>query len=91
MKIKEFRVQRRGGKGLTAMKVRKGDEVARARLIEEDDELLFVSAKGTISRQTAKGISTQGRYAMGVRIQRLDKDDYVVDVARVVKSEEKLE
>ncbi len=91
MAIKEFRTQRRGGKGLTAMKVRKGDEVARARLIEEDDELLFVTAKGTISRQKAKGISRQGRYAMGVRIQRLDNDDYIVDVARVVKSEEKPE
>jgi DNA gyrase subunit A len=91
MEIKEFRTQGRGGKGLTAMKMRDGDEVARARLIEEDDELLFVTAKGTVSRQTAKGISRQGRYAMGVRIQRLDKDDYVVDVARVVKSEEKPE
>jgi DNA gyrase subunit A len=87
MPVEEFRGQRRGGSGLTAMKLRDKDRVAGMRLIKDDDELLFVTAKGTMSRQTAKGISTQGRYAKGVRIQRLDKDDYVVDFARVVKGE----
>ena len=91
METKEFRVQRRGGKGLTAIKLRDKDEVARARLIEQDDELLFVTANGSISRQKAGGISTQGRYAKGVIIQRLEKGDYVVDIARVVKKEEKTE
>ncbi len=90
MKIKEFKVQRRGGKGMIAMKLREDDQVARMRLINPDDELLFVTGKGTMSRQKAKGISTQGRYAKGVRIQRLEEGDYIVDVARVVKEEEKV-
>ncbi len=91
MEIAEFRVQRRGGKGLTAMKLRDKDEVARARLIEGDDELLFVTANGTVSRQHAKGISRQGRYAKGVIIQRMEQGDYIRDLARVVKREEKAE
>jgi len=89
--VKEFKTQHRGGRGLTAIKLRDKDEVARARLIEQDDELLFVTANGTISRQKASGISRQGRYAKGVIIQRLEKGDYVVDLARVVKKEEKTE
>jgi DNA gyrase subunit A len=91
MEIKEFKTQHRGGKGLTAIKLRDKDEVARARLIEEDDELLFVTANGTVSRQKADGISRQGRYAKGVIIQRMEKGDYIVDLARVVKKEEKAE
>ena len=72
------------------MKLRKDDEVASVQLILPDDELLFVSSKGTMTRQTAKGISTQGRYAKGTRLQRMDEDDYLVAVARVVKAEEKV-
>jgi DNA gyrase subunit A len=91
MDMKEFKTQHRGGKGLTAIKLRDKDEVSRARLIEGDDELLFVAASGTVSRQSAKGISSQGRYAKGVIIQRMEKGDYIVDFARVVKKEEKTE
>jgi DNA gyrase subunit A len=90
MKLKEFSAQRRGGKGHIVMKLRKGDEVAAIRLINPDDELLFVTLKGTMTRQAAEGISTQGRYAKGTRLQRLDEGDSLVDVARVVKAEEKV-
>jgi DNA gyrase subunit A len=91
MKIKEFEPQRRGGKGHIAMKLRDKDEVAALCLINADDELLFVSSKGTMTRQAAEGISAQGRYAKGTRLQRMDEGDYLVNVARVVKSEEKNE
>jgi len=91
MKIEEFSVQRRGGKGHIAIKLREEDKVARMRIIRVSDELLFVTAKGTMSRQKASGISTQGRYAKGVRIQRVDPDDYIVDLARVIKEEEAAE
>ncbi|MFA4858023.1 MAG: DNA gyrase C-terminal beta-propeller domain-containing protein, partial [Candidatus Margulisiibacteriota bacterium] len=70
--------------------LRKDDEVSKMMLIHKDDELLFVSSRGTMMRQTASGISTQGRYAKGVRLQRLDDGDYLVDLARVVKAEEEV-
>ena len=88
MKLDEFAAQRRGGKGHIAIKLRDKDKVAKMKIIRTSDELLFVTAKGTLSRQEAKGISTQGRYAKGVRIQRVDEGDYIVDLARVVKEEE---
>jgi DNA gyrase subunit A len=91
MKLDEFSVQRRGGKGHIAIKLREEDRVARMRVIQPSDELLFVTAKGTMSRQKASGISTQGRYAKGVRIQRVDPGDYIVDLARVIKEEEAAE
>lgn len=91
MEIKEFGLQNRGGKGHIAIKLRDKDVVARMIVIHRDDELLFVTAGGTMSRQKASGISTQGRYAKGVRIQRVDADDYIVDLARVIDKEETAE
>ena len=88
MDVKEIRLQGRGGKGVLVMKLRKGDEVSKVTLVSEDDEVLFVTAKGTISRQIAKGITRQSRYAKGVRVQRVGQGDSVVDVARVVKEQE---
>lgn len=88
MKIDEFGTQSRGGKGHIAIKLRDKDKVASMKIIEKNDELLFVTAKGTMSRQEASGISTQGRYAKGVRIQRIDADDYIVDLERVVTKEQ---
>jgi len=91
MKLNEFSAQKRGGKGHIAIKLRDKDQVAKMVIIQPSDELLFVTASGTMSRQTAAGVSTQGRYAKGVRIQRVDEGDYIVDLARVVTSEEKTE
>ena len=69
------------------MKLRDKDTVAALVVIEKKDELIFVTAQGTMSRQTAEGISAQGRYAKGVRIQRLDDGDSLVDVGRVITKE----
>ncbi|MFH1542004.1 MAG: DNA gyrase subunit A [bacterium] len=90
MPVKDFGAQSRGGKGHIAMKLRDKDEVAKMMFIHKDDELLFVTSKGTMMRQEAKGISTQGRYAKGVRLVKMTAGDYLVDLARVVKEEEKV-
>ena len=87
MKLDEFSSQNRGGKGHIAIKLRDKDKVAAMKIIEKDDELLFVTAQGTMSRQSASGITTQGRYAKGVRIQRVDEGDYIVDLERVLTKE----
>jgi DNA gyrase subunit A len=91
MKLSEFGTQGRGGKGHIAIKLRDKDVVASMKIITANDEILFVTAKGTMSRQTASGISTQGRYAKGVRIQRIDQDDYIVDLGRVINEEKAVE
>jgi DNA gyrase subunit A len=91
MKLDEFSAQNRGGKGHIAIKLRDNDVVSQVKIIQPKDELLFVTANGTMSRQRAGGITTQGRYAKGVRIQRVDTGDRIVDLARLVSSEEAVE
>ena len=79
----------RGGKGVIGMHIteKTGHLVAMKGVFEEDD-LMIVTAKGQIIRQHVKGIRVIGRNSQGVRLIRLDKDDHIADIARVVKEEE---
>ncbi|MEO0520150.1 MAG: DNA gyrase C-terminal beta-propeller domain-containing protein, partial [Cyanobacteria bacterium P01_A01_bin.116] len=67
-----------------AMKFRKdNDELVALRIAEPDDELMIVSARGIIMRQSVNAISIQSRMATGVQLQRLDDDDAIAAVALV--------
>ncbi|WP_199246410.1 DNA gyrase subunit A [[Phormidium] sp. ETS-05] len=79
-----FRLQRRAGKGTIAIKFRNDqDKLAALRVVNEDDELMIITARGIIIRQAVKAISSQSRTARGVRVQRLDEDDAIAAVALV--------
>ncbi|HLO49703.1 MAG TPA: DNA gyrase C-terminal beta-propeller domain-containing protein, partial [Kamptonema sp.] len=92
--VTQFRLQRRAGKGLTAIKFKSKkakDYTAALRIVNEDDELMIITSRGIIIRQAVKAISTQSRNATGVRVQRLDEDDSIVAVALVPLSGEESE
>ncbi len=80
----QFRIQKRAGLGLRAIKFRQAsDELVALRIVEETDELVMVSQRGVIIRQAASAITQQSRAATGVRVQRLDADDALMAVAIV--------
>ena len=90
-RLKEYRAQHRGGRGVIAIKLRvkKGQEsVAQARIVKPNEDVLIITQNGTISRQKIKMISTQKRAAKGVRVQRLDEGDKIVDIARIIQEDE---
>jgi DNA gyrase subunit A len=77
-----FNVQRRGGKGLIAMKVNeKTGRLAAARGVEDDEEVLIVTAEGQAIRVRTRDISEQGRYTMGVRVMKVAPSDKVTAIA----------
>jgi DNA gyrase subunit A len=83
--INEFRVQGRGGIGLISTKFKNSrSRVTSICVVEEQDELLFVSANGVVVRLRAGDISRQSRMATGVRIQNLDDNDYFASVNKIV-------
>jgi len=85
----EYRTQSRGGKGIINLKVtEKNGSVIGFHLASDKDDLMIITAKGMIVRCAVKDIRATGRSAQGVRIIKLDKNDKVVSVARVVKEEE---
>ena len=87
--VSQFRLQRRAGMGLRAIKFRKsGDQMAALRIVEENNELMLVTNRGIIMRQLIDSISCQSRAATGVQVQRLDEDDAIAAVALIPIADE---
>ena len=88
-KLSEFRPQNRGGIGLIATKFKStSSRLVAMTIVDENDEIMVVSANGIVTRIKASDISRQGRPATGVRIQNLVDNDYVVGVNKIVNPEE---
>ena len=82
--VTQFRLQKRAGMGLRAMKFRRqGDELVGLRVLGLGEELLLVSERGVIVRTSADKIPQQSRAATGVRLQRLDAGDHLSEVVLV--------
>ncbi len=87
--IEEYRVQKRGGKGIIT--VHRTDKTGDAVSIKEvlpDDELMLITKQGMVIRMPVKGIRVSGRNTQGVRLVNLDDADCVNDVARVIPEDE---
>ncbi|MDA0744886.1 MAG: DNA gyrase subunit A [bacterium] len=82
--VDDYRLTRRGGKGVINIKTseRNGDVVA-VKGVVDDDELMIISFQGILIRQSIKNISMIGRNTQGVRLINLDEGDRVIDVARM--------
>ncbi|MCK7481197.1 MAG: hypothetical protein M0C28_31375 [Candidatus Moduliflexus flocculans] len=90
--ISEFRSQNRGGIGLIATKFKKPtSRVTTITIVNEDDEIMIVTANGIVTRQKAGNISKQGRPATGVCIQNMMDNDSVVAVNKIIIPEGELE
>ncbi|MEA5596072.1 DNA topoisomerase (ATP-hydrolyzing) subunit A [Rivularia sp. UHCC 0363] len=84
--VGQFRLQNRAGQGLMATKFKNRktqDHLATLRIVSEDNEIMMVTSRGIIIRQAVKAISVQSRSATGVRVQRLDDEDFINGVAVV--------
>jgi len=86
--MEDYRVTRRGGKGIITVRntPRNGDLVA-IREVGDTDELMIISSGGVVIRLPISGVSVIGRNTQGVRLINLAKGDKVVDVARVALKE----
>ena len=79
-----YRTQRRGGKGLRDIKAtQRNGPVISVVCVDDDDELLMMTARGKLQRIRASEISTIGRNTQGVRIMTLDEGDTLAAVVRV--------
>ena len=86
--VTQFRLQKRAGMGLRAIKFRiKDDKLVCLKVLGEGEELLLVSEKGVIVRTNADKISQQSRAATGVKLQRLDQGDHLSEVVLVPREQ----
>ncbi len=74
--LKHYNVQKRGGKGVKTYKTtKKTGKIVATKLVNMDDEIILVSAKGDIIRLLVKDISTLGRHTQGVILKKVKKDN----------------
>ncbi|NDC34447.1 MAG: DNA gyrase subunit A [Synechococcaceae bacterium WB9_2_112] len=82
--VDQFRLQKRAGMGLRAMKFRRdGDVLVGLKVLGAGEELLLVSERGVIVRMKADAVPQQSRAATGVRLQKLDSGDRLSEVVLV--------
>ncbi len=86
--FREYRVQRRGGKGLINIRTRpRNGEVIALRTISDDDDLMMMTERGKIVRIPAHTVPVIGRATQGVRLITLSEGDRLVCAARVPREE----
>jgi DNA gyrase subunit A len=87
--IKDYRITRRGGKGIVTVNTteRVGKMISIKEVIEDDD-VMIITTKGNVIRQAVKQIRESGRATQGIRLIRLTANDQIADVARIVKDED---
>jgi DNA gyrase subunit A len=83
--VSEYRVQKRGGKGILTLNrtPKTGDVVALMEVVPED-ELMLMTRQGIAIRSKVSEIRVTGRAAQGVKLVSLDDLDVVSAVARVI-------
>ncbi|MFD2672222.1 DNA gyrase subunit A [Marinicrinis sediminis] len=87
--MSEYRMQTRGGKGIKTISLtEKNGDVVVLKVVKQDEDLMVITASGTLIRTGIEGISTMGRYAQGVRIIHIREDDEVATVTRVKRQDE---
>jgi len=87
--VSEYRMQSRGGKGIKTLNVTpKNGPVVGLKIVRDDEDLMIITASGTIIRMSMAGISMMGRYTQGVRLINIREEDEVATLARVQKNEE---
>ncbi len=91
-KVSDYRVQRRGGKGIITLKrTEKTGSIVALKEVLPEDELMMITRHGVIIRVPVDGIRVIGRNTQGVKVMNLDAGDTVVDVARVVNEDAETE
>ena len=84
--LDDYRVQRRGGRGVITIRAtaRNGNVVGIAQVVD-DDEVMLITDGGKVLRCKVGGISTMGRATQGVRLMNLAAAEKLVSIARLAE------
>ncbi len=82
-----YRLQSRGGKGLTNYKVEKYGDVAAVLPIEKNEDIIMIASNGIVIRIFGDTISEFARPAKGVRVMRVAEGERILSVAKAEHDE----
>jgi len=87
--VEDYPVKGRGGKGVIAIKTsERNGKVVGAVQVEDDDDIVLISNRGTLVRTTVTGISVVSRNTQGVNLIRLKKGEQLVGLDKILELSE---
>jgi DNA gyrase subunit A len=89
--VSDYRLTRRGGKGVITMKATdKTGQVVAIKEVVDNDDLIVVTKDGQVIRSHMTELRVMGRNTQGVRVVRLNDGDTVAAVANVPADEDEV-
>jgi DNA gyrase subunit A len=87
--INDYRITRRGGKGVITVKTtdKVGKMISLMEVVDKD-ELVIISTQGMVIRQAVKDLRVMGRNTQGVRVIKLNEGDSIADIARIIPEDD---
>jgi DNA gyrase subunit A len=87
--LEEYRLIRRGGKGVITIKTSdRNGKVVSILLVTETHDIMLITDGGTLIRVSAEGIRMAGRNTQGVRLITLQEGEKVVSAAKLAEKDE---
>jgi DNA gyrase subunit A len=84
--IDDYVAKSRGGRGVISIKTtERNGNVVGALIVDENDELMLISNKGTLIRTPVRDVSIVGRNTHGVTLVKLPQQERLVSVGRVAE------
>ncbi|TNJ39467.1 DNA gyrase subunit A [Chlorobaculum thiosulfatiphilum] len=88
-KVDDYRMTRRGARGVITIKAHeKIGHLVGLLDVNDEDDLIIITTNGIVIRQHVSDIRVLGRNTSGVRLIRLDAGDRISGTARVPKSDD---
>ncbi|KMT58265.1 DNA gyrase subunit A [Paenilisteria newyorkensis] len=85
----QYPLRNRGGMGVKTINItEKNGNLVALKTVTGEEDLMLMTIGGVLIRFSVGDISQTGRSAMGVKLIRLDDDEFVATVAKVPKEEE---
>ncbi len=86
-----YRLQKRGGKGITNYHTERFGDVAAIKVVDLEDDIILISEDGVIIRIAASSIRVCARPSKGVRVMKLSEGSKVVTLARAPHEEDEVD
>jgi DNA gyrase subunit A len=88
-KVEDFRMTKRGAKGVIAMNVtEKTGEICAILEVTDIEDLVVMTTNGILIRQPVRDIRQLGRNTQGVKLIRLDEGDSIADITTVTRDDD---
>jgi DNA gyrase subunit A len=82
--LDDYRITRRGGKGVKTINITpKTGKLVAIKEVSDEDELMIINRSGITIRIKVSDISVMGRATQGVRLIKLMEDDRISSVEKI--------